>query len=202
VGADSSVTASSGTAIGQNASVTAQNSVALGSDSVADQAGTVSVGSPANQRRITNVAAGTAPTDAANVNQVDEALQTAKTYADAGDKATLNSANAYTDSKLGNMVSGADFDTFRNQVNDQFSNVNRRLDRVGAMGTAMAQMTANTSGLAGDNRVGVGAGNYGNQSAISVGYQRAFHRNRASVSIGASASGSESTVGVGAGFSW
>jgi len=66
----------------------------------------------------------------------------------------------------------------------------------------MAQMTANTSGLAGDNRVGVGVGNYSGQSAISVGYQRAFNHNRASVSVGASASGSENSVGVGAGFSW
>ncbi len=76
------------------------------------------------------------------------------------------------------------------------------MDRVGAMGTAMAQMSANTSGLAGANRIGAGAGSYGGESAISVGYQRAFHQNRASLSIGASASGSESTVGTGAGFSW
>ena len=169
---------------------------------MADRANTVSVGTAANTRQVTNVAAGTQATDAANVGQVQEALVTAKTYADAGDKATLNAANTYTDNKLGGMVSSTDFDTFRGQVSNQFRGVNRRLDRVGAMGTAMAQMTANTSGLAGDNRVGVGAGNYGGQSAISVGYQRAFNRNRASISVGGSASGSESTVGIGAGFSW
>jgi len=88
------------------------------------------------------------------------------------------------------------------QMNDQFSQVNQRLDRVGAMGAAMSQMTANTSGLAGDNRVGFGAGNYNGQGAFSVGYQRAFNSNRASVSIGASVSGSESSVGVGGGVSW
>jgi autotransporter adhesin len=176
--------------------------VALGAGSVADQANTVSVGSADQQRRITQVAAGTAPTDAANVSQVDSALVTAKSYADAGDKTMLDAANAYTDSRVGGMVSGADFDTFKNQVGEQFHDVNNRLDRVGAMGTAMAQMSANQSGLAGANRIGVGAGNYGGQSAIALGYQRAVKGNRASLSVGASASGSESTVGVGAGFSW
>jgi autotransporter adhesin len=202
VGADTSVTAASATAIGQGASATAQNSVALGAGSVADQANTVSVGAAGNQRRVVNVAAGTAPTDAANVSQVDQALATAKSYADTGDQQTLARANAYTDSKITNGVSRADFDTFRSHVDDQFHQVNQRLDRVGAMGTALSQMSMNTSGLSGENRVGVGAGNYGGQSAVAVGYQRAFHQNRASVSIGASSSGSESTVGVGAGMSW
>jgi autotransporter adhesin len=202
VGADTNVTAASATAIGQGASATAQNSVALGANAVADQANTVSVGSAGNQRRVVNVAAGSAPTDAANVSQVDQALATAKSYADNGDQQTLSKANAYTDSKLGSSVTRADFDALRTHVDDQFHQVNQRLDRVGAMGTALSQMSMNTSGLAGENRVGMGAGNYSGQSAIALGYQRAFHGNRASVSIGASSSGSESTVGVGAGLSW
>ncbi|HYS66452.1 MAG TPA: YadA-like family protein, partial [Paraburkholderia sp.] len=45
------------------------NSVAIGSGSVADQANTVSVGSQGNERRITNVADGKAPTDAVNMRQ-------------------------------------------------------------------------------------------------------------------------------------
>jgi len=202
VGADTSVTAASATAIGQGASATAANSVALGAGSVADQANTVSVGTAANQRRVVNVAAGVAATDAANVGQVDQALATAKSYADNGDQQTLKQANAYTDAKLGSGVSRSDFDGFRTHVDDQFHRVNQRLDRVGAMGTALSQMSMNTSGLSGANRVGMGAGNYGGQQAVAVGYQRAFKENRASVSIGASTSGSESTVGVGGGFSW
>jgi len=63
-------------------------------------------------------------------------------------------------------------------------------------------MTSNTSGLSGENRVGAGAGSYNGQQALSVGYQRAFNNNRASVSVGASMAGSESSFGVGAGFSW
>jgi autotransporter adhesin len=166
---------------------------------VADQANTVSVGSATNQRRITNVAAGTAPSDAANLSQVNEALATAKSYTDASSQQTLSAAKAYTDAAMGNQQTLSDL---RQQMNDQFNNVNQRLDRVGAMGSAMAQMTANTSNLAGDNRVGFGAGNYNGQGAFAVGYQRAFAGNHASVSVGASVSGSESSVGVGGGFSW
>jgi hypothetical protein len=44
--------------------------VAIGTGSVADEAHTVSVGSQGNERRITNVAAGRNPTDAANVGQI------------------------------------------------------------------------------------------------------------------------------------
>src|SRR5690606_38850022 len=52
------------------ANATAPNSVALGAGSVATQANTVSVGSPGNERRVTNVAPGVAPSDAATVGHV------------------------------------------------------------------------------------------------------------------------------------
>ncbi|RFU45811.1 YadA-like family protein [Paraburkholderia sp. DHOC27] len=56
-------------AIGGGAQASGDNSVALGAGSVADQANTVSVGSQGNERRITNVADGQAPTDAVNMRQ-------------------------------------------------------------------------------------------------------------------------------------
>ncbi|CAB3777185.1 hypothetical protein LMG28614_00378 [Paraburkholderia ultramafica] len=56
-------------AIGGGAKASAPNSVAIGEGSVADQTGTVSVGSAGNERRITNIAAGQAPTDAVNMQQ-------------------------------------------------------------------------------------------------------------------------------------
>jgi autotransporter adhesin len=59
----------SSVAIGGGAQATAPNSVAIGEGSVADQTGTVSVGSAGNERRITNVGAGQAPTDAVNMQQ-------------------------------------------------------------------------------------------------------------------------------------
>ncbi|SDR23426.1 Autotransporter adhesin [Paraburkholderia fungorum] len=59
----------SSVAIGGGAQASAPNSVAIGEGSVADQTGTVSVGSSGNERRITNVGAGQAPTDAVNMQQ-------------------------------------------------------------------------------------------------------------------------------------
>ncbi|MGL4767985.1 MAG: YadA family autotransporter adhesin [Formosimonas sp.] len=82
-------------ALGANSSASAPNSVALGSNSVADQANTVSVGSVGNERRITNVAAGVANTDAANVGQLKAMGAT-----------ILNQANTYTDQQMKKAYGG------------------------------------------------------------------------------------------------
>ena len=59
------------TALGSGAVASGDNSVALGADSSDEgRANVVSVGSAGNERQITNVAAGTNPTDAVNVNQL------------------------------------------------------------------------------------------------------------------------------------
>ena len=73
-GADSSAaTLATGThslAIGVGATASGENSIAIGWGSVASDPDTFSVGSTSKQRRITNVAAGTAATDAATVGQL------------------------------------------------------------------------------------------------------------------------------------
>ena len=76
VGAGASALGNNSTAIGANAfvAVSGNNSVALGQGSIAARPNTVSVGAPGQERQITNVAAGIAPTDAANVGQLN-ALQ-------------------------------------------------------------------------------------------------------------------------------
>jgi autotransporter adhesin len=87
VGSFASATVAGGVALGRNASVTAGNSVALGTASLASRgaqtgyagyaltvpqtsAGEVSVGAAGAERQITNVAAGSAATDAVNVSQL------------------------------------------------------------------------------------------------------------------------------------
>jgi trimeric autotransporter adhesin len=70
-------------AIGANANASADNSVALGANSVADRVNTVSVGSMGSERQITNVASGTADTDAVNVRQLNLASAQAQSYTDA-----------------------------------------------------------------------------------------------------------------------
>ncbi|MEW9584834.1 YadA-like family protein [Paraburkholderia sp. DGU8] len=64
----------SSVAIGGGAKASAPNSVALGEGSVADETGTVSVGSTDNERRITHLAAGQAPSDAVNMQQFQGGL--------------------------------------------------------------------------------------------------------------------------------
>lgn len=61
---------------------TGEGSVAIGSGSVAAGDREVSVGAPGAERRITNVAAGTAPTDAVNKQQMDDRFSSERDYTD------------------------------------------------------------------------------------------------------------------------
>jgi autotransporter adhesin len=92
LGATATASGNTAVALGVNSKATAANSVALGAGSVADEANTVSVGSATQQRRITNVAAGTNDTDAVNVGQFNAGLAN-----------TLSQANAYTDSRISGL---------------------------------------------------------------------------------------------------
>ncbi len=74
VGGGASASADASTAIGDKARAGAKNSVALGANSVADRDNSVSVGSAGGERQIANVAAGTAPTDAVNLGQLNGAV--------------------------------------------------------------------------------------------------------------------------------
>ncbi|KVH53707.1 adhesin [Burkholderia sp. MSMB1072] len=72
LGQNSSASGNGSLALGNNATASGQNSVALGNGSVADRDNTVSVGAPGQERQITHVAPGTAPTDAVNVQQLND----------------------------------------------------------------------------------------------------------------------------------
>ncbi|HRO27787.1 MAG TPA: YadA-like family protein, partial [Luteimonas sp.] len=176
------------TAVGDGATATASNSVALGQGSVADRANTVSVGSAGNERQVTNVAAGTQATDAVNVAQLESTATQA-----------VSTANAYTDQKF--AAWNDSFSAYQSQLEQRFTDQDRRIDRQGAMGAAMLNMATSAAGIRTDNRVGVGVGFQGGQSALSVGYQRALS-DRATLTIGGAFSGDEKSVGVGAGFGW
>nr|WP_174949378.1 YadA-like family protein [Burkholderia lata] len=62
------------TALGNGATASGKNAVSMGAGSVADRDNTVSVGAPGQERQLTNVAPGTAGTDAVNVNQLNAAV--------------------------------------------------------------------------------------------------------------------------------
>ncbi|MDT6998041.1 ESPR-type extended signal peptide-containing protein, partial [Burkholderia cenocepacia] len=74
LGSNSSASGSASVVLGSGATASGVNSVALGTGSIASVNNTVSVGSAATQRRITNLAAGTANTDAVNVGQLNAAI--------------------------------------------------------------------------------------------------------------------------------
>ncbi len=172
--------------------------------------------------RITNLGDGVEATDAVNKGQMDagdaKTLASSKTYTDqreaavrddmaAGDAETLQSAKEYTDTTATKTLASAKEYTdqalagFRTDIDDRFRQMDKRIDKMAAMGGAYAGMAMNTSGLAGRNRVGVGVGGQGGEKAMAVGYQRAIG-DRASVSIGAAFGGGEKSLMGGAGFSW
>ncbi|WP_309815627.1 YadA-like family protein [Caballeronia sp. LZ034LL] len=74
IGNDSLASGARSSAIGNGAVASAANSVALGADSLADRENTVSVGGARHERQITNVAPGTAATDAVNLGQMNNAI--------------------------------------------------------------------------------------------------------------------------------
>jgi trimeric autotransporter adhesin len=74
IGGNAFATGASTLALGLNSRATGTNAVALGAGSVATLDNTVSVGSSFQQRQITNVAAGTALTDAVNLGQVESLI--------------------------------------------------------------------------------------------------------------------------------
>lgn len=83
-------------ALGQNAAANNSNSVALGANTATSRDNTVAVGG----RQITDVAAGTAGTDAVNVDQLNQGVASA-----------VGQANAYTNQQLTNGTVNANFAT-------------------------------------------------------------------------------------------
>jgi hypothetical protein len=166
VGAGAVASGTDSTALGSNSSATGNNSVALGAGSVADRDNTVSVGSEGNERQITNVAAGTQRTDAANWGQVQDAVNGVRDWAD-----------------------------------QKFHQMDKRINRMGAMGAAYGQMAFSANGLDTKNRLGVGVGTQGGQSALAVGYSRQIKPNL-NLSFGGSASAGDVSVGAGMAYGW
>ena len=137
------------------------------------------------------------------------AVTTANTYTDtreaairtdmsAGDAATLASSKAYTDQRF--AAWNDTFTQYQHQVDARFAQTDTRINRIGAMGTAMTQMAVNAAiGASPRGRLAVGVGTQGGQGAISIGYGRRVG-STGSFSIGASFASGESSVGAGFGI--
>ena len=168
------------TAIGAKATATGANSVALGADSVADRADSVSVGSEGKERQITNVADGTQATDAVNYRQLQAITA-------GGGAQMLTSANAYTDQ-------------LRDDMNLRIGRQDERIDRNGAMGSALVNMGINAAGSNSPRgRIALGFGQQSGERAVSIGYGKRIGE-RASFSLGGAFSGEENSIGAGIGL--
>ncbi|WNL48514.1 YadA-like family protein (plasmid) [Dyella sp. BiH032] len=185
LGANASVEKDHSVAVGEGADAQAQNAVALGAGSVADRDNTVSVGAAGKERAVTNVAAGTATTDAANVGQVDAAVQDA-----------IKQAKAYSAQQFVDMQTG--IDQFAQKVNDRFHAVDVSVARTGAMATAMSQMGTASAGASGSGRIAAGVGYQGGEKALAVGFATQLG-DRVHVNFGGAVTSGARTIGGGIG---
>ncbi len=109
--------------------------------------------------------------------------------------AAVNRANTYTDQ----AVAGVE-----HRLGERVDRLDRRLNRMAAMGGAQAAMAMNTAGLPTWNRLGAGVGHADGESALAVGYQRVLDRRAATTFSlnGAFSTGGERTLAMGVGVGW
>lgn len=138
--------------IGSTATATGKNAVAVGQGSVADRDNSFSVGAKGSERQITNVAAGTAPTDAVNVQQLNDNLSAASTQ-----------AKGYTDQRIG-------------QVYNSFNDLKK--DMYGGVASAMAVAGLPQPTGAGRSMVSAATSNYHGQQGFAAGYSYVTESNR------------------------
>lgn len=141
-----------------------------------------------------------------------DTLAKAKAYADQGDAATLaladansavgdartltqaqNWAQGYVQQAVGEALQEA-----KNYTDMRFSQVNNRLDRLGA---AQAASTSMASNFIGDNSVAAGVGFQGGHNALAMGFRHVTSTG-VSFSVHGAIAGEERQVGAGVGASW
>ena len=127
-----------------------------------------------------------------------ETLDSANAYTDTTATKTLASANAYTDSKF--TALDDQFQQLSDNLGNRLNQQDKRIDRMGAMSSAMMNMAMNAAGGRSERgRVAVGAGWQNGESALSVGYAKQIGE-RASFSIGGAFSSDDRSAGIGFGF--
>ena len=171
-------------------------------DMAAGDAATLSSANTYTDSRETTIRADMAAGDAATLGAAStyadsgdvRTLASANTYADAGDVRTLGAANVYTDQQFARMET---------VLNGRFRSVEVRLDQVTAMSAAFAVMAGNSAGArnGSPNRLVVGVGNYGSETAMSVGYSRVISDGTA-FNAGVSFTGGQVMSGGSFGFAW
>ncbi|MBB3861658.1 autotransporter adhesin [Novosphingobium hassiacum] len=174
-GASTGIGSTGAVALGTNASVAAANGVSLGAGSTntrgalagytafgitgpSNSAGTVSFGSAGAERQLTNIAPGTAATDAATLGQVQGAILTARdgvvlydnaggtsvTFAGVGGTRLTNVAAATLGAGSTDAVNGGQLFATNQQVGTNTTNITAN---TGAITTLQGQVTTNTGNI-------------------------------------------------------
>ncbi|QWT20788.1 YadA-like family protein [Bacillus sp. NP157] len=129
---------------------------------------------------IHNLRAGTADTDAVNLDQLNRSAQStlsqANAYADVGDSQTRDWAKAYTDS--------------------QIRPLNRRINQAGAVGSVIGGMALSAGSVQQQDKLSMGVASYRGQSAIGIGFVHRFENDRVAVAVGGAFAGEGSAVAV------
>lgn len=175
IGNNNTIVANNSFVLGNNVTIAAgnDNSVVLGNNSTSGGANTVSVGSDTNQRRITNVAPGVNPTDAANVSQLQGAQQQ-----------VVNQLNEV-----------------KQQVTNELKEVKRIAYSGAALAMAMSGNYM-PSLAAGESALGVGLGNYKGQTAVGLSFKSLNEAGKATWGMSVSTTGKDWGLSGGVGWKW
>lgn len=173
IGGGAKASAKDAVALGSMAQATGNNSIALGNGSIAERANTLSVGSVGGERQITNVARGTSSTDAVNVAQLNEGLESVS-----------NSANQNF-RKLGRKMDA---------MKDKLS---------GGVASAMAMGALPQPFSAGAGMMSMGGGCYNGESAIAIGASKVSENGKWVTKLqGSTNTQGDYGVSVGIGYQW
>jgi autotransporter adhesin len=186
------------------ATASADGSVALGQGSIADRSNTVSVGSAGSERQITNVAAGTADTDAVNVSQLNAVASQAAATAAKVDGAVMYDTNADGSVNKNSVTLGGDAGTVIHNVADGVVATDAvnlgQLDA--AIGSAISNIAGNTGSafFSADGDTNTEAAQSSGTHAIAAGANaQASGTNAVAVGANSVASGTNATaLGAGA----
>ncbi|MCK9367405.1 MAG: hypothetical protein M0P72_09705 [Metallibacterium scheffleri] len=139
--------------------------------------------------QIHNLAAGTMPTDAANVSQVQQALQTSETFTATSNAQTLTQAMGYTDQQIAGVNNEI------GQLGQEIGSLSQRIDGLGAASQAQAQMAM----ACGSDRncISAGWGEQGGQGAVALGIRHQVYGGKAAWTAGVASSNAGTSVGVG-----
>nr|PRJ69356.1 Adhesin YadA precursor [Haemophilus influenzae] len=143
--------------LGYKAKAQHNNSMALGAESITTRENEVSFGKEGTERYIANVKTAEKDTDAVNKKQMDD-----------GDTQTLQTANQYTDLKLGTLQTQVhNFQSDFNELNGKLGKLDSKLERGLAAANALSGLVLPQ--VVGKASLSAAVGGYGSRNAVAIG---------------------------------